>query len=892
MSTPFDLSHVPDVLKTLDRWLCWRYEMRDGKQTKVPYHPATGHRADTTNSADRVALDIAVKAALDPSNRFDGIGFVFDAADGLVGIDLDDCIGDDGLLEPWAQVIVNAFETYTEISPSGKGVKLFLNGTLDGKERRRTGNIEMYSAGRYFTVTGNHLPGTPASVNNRQEALDELYRNTFAAPAATPPPSLTPACRDLTDEQVIDLASKARNGDKFKRLWSGETSGYRHDDNNGHSEADLALCSMIAFYTGPDADRIDRIFRMSGLYREKWLRQDYREATIERALAGKTEFYKPGADGQKDDDDGKDHTLAGLLVELAIEAGVELFHTPDGEPTAYATIRVEDHHETWAVNSMRFKRWLQYLAYDAIKKAVNDNALNTAVRAIEAQALFKGKAHAVFLRVGYVTAESGMTIYLDLGDALWRVVEITATGWRVLNDSPVKFRRTRTMKALPAPVRGGSITRLRRFVNAPDDYSWHLLVGFAISMFHPTGGYPVLVLNGEAGSAKSTTAKVLRRLSDPSALDLRQKPKSNHDLCVAAGASWVLAFDNLSFISDEFSDTLCTISTGGGMGARKLYTDDDEHSVNFTRPVILTGIDELVVRDDLLSRAIRAHLPRIPKSAKLTERQFWREFAQEHPYILGALLDGCAAALRNLSHVEAEMKDKERMADFCVWATAAEPGLGLKGGAIMRAYTQMLSESAELTLEASPIAPALLKVVGENGWSGTATQLLDELKRRAGIVTESVPKGWPKQPNQVMGHVLRLAVPLRQRGFEAWRDRCSEHDRTRLIHVRPIGSSGSSGSSDHGQGGSPPPAPQASGPSDAVRPLSDVGRNSRVGADTGTLPDAPDDPDDQTPSSATAPGLGGSAPDAPDDDEPGADGPRRPPFGWPDDFENIDDLDD
>lgn len=892
MSTPsFDLSKVPQVLKSLPRWLCWRYEMRDGKQTKVPYRASTGKRADTTNPDDWAAMEGVVAAACEVANNYSGIGFVFAPEDGLSGVDLDDSIGPDGLLEPWAQVIVDGLASYTEVSPSGKGVKIFLKATLEGKERRRTGNIEMYCSGRFFTVTGSHLAGTPLTIEARQAELDALYARTFApSPAKPASPAPPQTGEDLTDEQIIDLAGKAQNGAKFKKLWGGDTTGYRHDENDGHSEADLALCSILAFYTGADPDRIDRLFRQSGLYREKWLlRQDYREATIEKALAGKTEFYKPGkhdADGGDTDDPS---TLADRIVQLAIERCQELFHTPDGEPTAYATITCKGHAETWAVNSRRFKLWLQQLLYEERKKSANDTALTTAIRTLEARANFAGEARQVHLRVGHVTSPSGMTIYLDLGDPMWRVVEITALGWRVLDDSPVKFRRTKSMKALPVPVRGGSIQRLRRFVNAADDYTWHLLVGFAISTLHPTGGYPILVVNGEAGAAKSTTAKVLRKLSDPSGLALRKQSKSDQDLCVAAGSNWVLAFDNLSFISNDFSDTLCTISTGGGMGARALYTNDDEHYINFTRPVILTGIGELVVRDDLLSRSIRVYLERIAKDAKRTERQFWDEFDREHPLILGAMLDGVASALANMGRVEAESKELERMADFCIWATAAEPGLGLKGGSIMAAYKEMLDDAAEITLEASPIAPYLMDLVTPDGWSGTASELLAQLKRQAGVDGDSIPRGWPKAANQLMGFVVRLAVPLRARGFEVWQERSTARKRTRMIHIVPQTASRSSASSAAPMAHENDITKAPSAPSTIVHHSSSPDPSGHSVTPGGTVADDLDDADDVSPSSPSMDATPPTNPDAPDGADD-VDGPRRPPFGHPEDYDDDPDA--
>jgi hypothetical protein len=281
-------------IQDLRQWLCWRIEDRDGKPTKVPYSPLTGEKASTMDPETWASYSEAVEAYRE--HGYSGIGLVFSEDDPFCGVDVDGCMNPEtGEIEGWAQEIIEELDSYTEVSPSGRGVHVLVRGELP-PGRNRKGRIEMYDQGRYFTVTGRHLAGTPRSIESRQEQLTSLARRVFGQLEGvnghkTPTPAFV---GDFSDQEIIEKASAAENSEKFLRLWAGDTSGYEHDDNQGHSEADLALCAILAFWTGPDPDRIARLFRHSGLYRKKWERADYRERTIARALEGRSEFYEPG----------------------------------------------------------------------------------------------------------------------------------------------------------------------------------------------------------------------------------------------------------------------------------------------------------------------------------------------------------------------------------------------------------------------------------------------------------------------------------------------------------------------------------------------------------------------------------------------------------------------
>jgi hypothetical protein len=392
-------------------------------------------------------------------------------------------------------------------------------------------------------------------------------------------------------------------------------------------------------------------------------------------------------------------------------------------------------------------------------------------------------------------AEHNRAFYLDLANKKWEAVEITETGWRVVADPPVKFCRPRGMLPLPYPVAGGSVKELRKFVNVASSEDWALLLAWVVKALRPKGPYPVLVLHGEQGSAKSTLTRLLKMLTDPSESPLRAEPRELRDLVIAAENSWCLALDNLSHLPPWLSDALCRLATGGGFATRELYTDKEEAIFNSQRPTILNGIEELATRADLLDRSMIFYLPEIPEEKRKTEEDFWAEFEQARPQILGALLDSVSTALRDHRHIK--MNLLPRMADFAKWAVAAEPSLGLTPGTFWRAYAGNREASNDLALEGSPVAAVVRRVAEEEGkWSGTAQELLEKLGRGEEEKTTR-SRSWPRSPRALSNTLRRLAPNLRAVGVRVEFSREGKKGR-RIIAIRQeqVGKFASASSAD------------------------------------------------------------------------------------------------
>lgn len=288
-------SAVPQALKDEPQWICWSEQDRDGKPTKVPIDPASGSFASTTDAETWHDFETALRTASDGPHE--GVGFVFTDDDDFVGVDLDDCRDPETAVPTdHVQEIIDRLDSYTEVSPSGTGYHVIVRGELpDGRNRK--GSVEMYDSARFFTVTGDHVDGTPTAVRNRANALVAVHRDYVQEETSTPTRERNSSAVSRTtfsDDDLLEKARNAANGKKFQDLWAGSTAGYE-----SHSEADMALCCLLAFWTGGDQRQMDRLFRRSGLMREKWDEvhyadgSTYGEMTIARAVENTSEYYEP-----------------------------------------------------------------------------------------------------------------------------------------------------------------------------------------------------------------------------------------------------------------------------------------------------------------------------------------------------------------------------------------------------------------------------------------------------------------------------------------------------------------------------------------------------------------------------------------------------------------------
>lgn len=478
---------------------------------------------------------------------------------------------------------------------------------------------------------------------------------------------------------------------------------------------------------------------------------------------------------------GQDNTTRSLIGELISAAEkAELWHTPDGE--GWASVAGQNYR----ILSPQFRHWLVERTYSRCGRVPPERTLADALRLIAAQAIYRGSERVVHLRV----AEHKNAVYLDLADAKGRAVRITADKWVVVPAFavPIKFHRPPGVRPLPEPSPSegsevSALSELRALLNLGSENDFRLLLTAMTAALRPRGPYPVLVINGEQGSAKSGLTRLIRALVDPNAVPFSGPPKNEGDLVARARNHHVVAFDNVSALKPDLADSLCRLATGGGLGGRKLYTDADEAVFEAQRPVILNGIPELAWRGDLADRAITFTLPPIEKGKHLSEEVLGERFEAARPAILGQLLDAMVAGMRRLPEVGARARRGElslpRMADFAVWGMAVAPAFGWTEDAFLAAYEQNRKAGQLAVLEGDPLADALIRLVeGKGEWEGTATSLLKKLNSTNPSIR--CFRGWPRSPASLGTTIQRLKPLLGAVGIQVEADRSSAKRSIRL----------------------------------------------------------------------------------------------------------------
>jgi len=451
-------------------------------------------------------------------------------------------------------------------------------------------------------------------------------------------------------------------------------------------------------------------------------------------------------------------TQAQCLITLAKDA--EFFRSPDDQ--IYTSFPVDAHMETAALKTSKFRNWLKRKYYLETGKPPSAQPFQDCLGVLESKGMFEGGVYPVFTRI----AGHEDNIYIDLGNDKCEAIEITPTGWNVVQKYPVRFRRARGMGSLPYPVKG-DINLLKKYINLANDDDFKMIVAWLIGAMRPKGPYPDLVFTGEAGAAKSTTSEILKKTLDPASSPLRALPENARDLMIAGNNNWILAFDNVSNLSNWLSDALCRLSTGGGFSTRELYSDDGEVIFNMERAVILNGIEDLIGKHDLADRSIIVSMAPIPEKKKKTKNKLWKDFDTDHAAILGGLCDAVSCGLKNIQNVN--LDSMTRMADFCEWISAAEPALPWEKGEFMEAYRRNIKEVVSQTVDADAVATAVKNYINDedtpNSFEGTPSKFLKTL---SDYVSEQVSKSkaWPKGAHILTGRLRRAATSLRIFGIE------------------------------------------------------------------------------------------------------------------------------
>lgn len=463
-------------------------------------------------------------------------------------------------------------------------------------------------------------------------------------------------------------------------------------------------------------------------------------------------------DPDDDDDDAPGKTRrarARDLIPVIIEKA-ELWC--DRRGAAFATIKRDGHRESHAVASRGFRAWFTAAFFAETGGAVSGSALADAVRLAEARAMSEGVVHTAWRRWGMCDGR----IYLDLGDATFRAVEIDPLGRRIVANPPCRFVRPPDCLALPEPETDAARwPDLRSFFNVTSDDEIYLLCAWMVCAARPFedgGAYPVLVFHGPQGSGKSAATRRVCGIIDPTKTGVRSLPREERDMAAAVSSRHLLGFDNVSGIGAAWSDILCRLATGGAFAGRSLHTDLDETALEACRPVVVNGIPAAAGRPDLAERAISIELAPIG-GARRTDADLDRDFADALPGVLGLLLDGLSSALRNLATTH--VADLPRMADAAQWAEAAAEGLGIEPGRIAAAWRANRASADADLVESDEVACAVRALLDAcEVFKDSATALASALVVHVNDRTLKSPF-WPKTPAALGSHLRRIGPAMR-----------------------------------------------------------------------------------------------------------------------------------
>lgn len=495
---------------------------------------------------------------------------------------------------------------------------------------------------------------------------------------------------------------------------------------------------------------------------------------------------KLGASGG---DGGAERGPAAELVELATKAGQLFFD----ETTDSGFLAVDG--ETMKIDSAACSRWLSYRYYrESGGSSASESAMKQAAVTLNGIALHDGKRERVFLRAGK-HEETGAYYLHGIGERS-RVVEVTATGWRLLEVAPVKFWRSGSAVPFPEPIAGGNIGRLWELVNIPEAEQL-LVLAWMLEAWRPDTPFPGLELCGVQGSAKSSTQKRLRSLIDASSAPLRAAPKTVEDAFVSAGNNWLVSLDNVSHLSSGLQDAFCIMATDGAYAGRTLHTNTDETVITIKRPVMLSGINNVVTAQDLISRTVHIELPVIEGRRRL-ESKLDAAFNEAWPEIFGGLLDLFVKTLAMLPETELPA-DALRMADFNHLGEAMARALGHEPGAFTALYRGNYRESVQRAMESSPVAVAVAEMAEESPYDavfdGTYRELLEKLTAHR-IDNE----GWPKNGKGLANALKRQMPALQEVGVIVMPETGTgaRHSKGRRVVIRKAGNSAHSAHSAHG----------------------------------------------------------------------------------------------
>ncbi len=743
------VENIPQELRDQPIWVGFRFvPQKDKKPRKEPINALTGGHAQSNNPKTWCTLDVVLSKA--EILKFDAIGFALRSPN--AGIDFDNCVKD-GDISPFAQKIISELNSYTEYSVSGTGLHTICKGTFPRDRKFSSFNVEMYSGNRFLITTGNIVNGCNNKIAERSDKLKGLYEHLETLDADKKQIKL-----------VLSRIKKSKDADVFFSLYEGNWKS----DYPSQSEADLALCNKLAFWTGKDSSVMDSLFRQSGLMRTKWDEKHfsdgktYGDSVIEKAIQDtKDEFIGSKAPKQKKLTQGE------VITRDCEEIITEYFSDQQGNP--YVVLPFDKHLEVCQTSSSRFRNCFAMRYRRDFGHPPGNEALKQARIQVEAQCE-AGRQIELYNRVGWYNG----AIYYDLTTKDWRGVVITKDGWEIVFLPPI-FKRYPHQSEQVMPVKGYDPIKLLDFCNINKDDACLFMTVIA-TFFIPDIPHVIPVQLGEQGTGKSNNSRLIKGLCDPSKVMSISAPKDLEQAQMIADKHWVNNFDNLSRVSEWFSDFLCRAVTGEGDMKRSLYTNDEEFIRTYRRCFVLNGIGSSICRPDLLDRSIIFDIPILKETRP--EKQIADEWRASLPGILGGFFTALSKAMGMVDRVSGH--ERFRMSDFAKWGSGLSGYLGFSQEEFLQKYQESVDHKWEDTAEESTLAQRLTYLVESNDgeWAGSATTLLEKIQPETGF-----DKTIPANARALASELMRIAPVMRSVGIDILRSNKRESGTGRKLFI-------------------------------------------------------------------------------------------------------------
>lgn len=429
---------------------------------------------------------------------------------------------------------------------------------------------------------------------------------------------------------------------------------------------------------------------------------------------------------------------------------------------AYAVIPADLHNEVMKVRSDSFRRWSLRSYWRKMGKMPGTDTLKTAVELITADAVHSEDQRTLSTRVGLYNG----AFWYDLSNKAWSVIKVQPGSWEIVSEAPAIFYRYKHQRAQVTPIGGGDLWDLLKEVNIQNPKHRLLFLVYLVSCFIPGIAHPIPILFGSQGSAKTTLFRMVKRIVDPSALEVLSLPANATELVQNLAHHWLAPFDNISSMPQWMCDRFCRASTGEGFSKRELYSDDEDVIYSFRHCVALNGINIASDKPDLLDRSILIGLERIDPKSRKDEETIWKEFEAKKPFILGAIFDVLAGAMKLQPDVKPG--DLPRMADFAKWGCAIARMLGQTDEAFLTAYRENIEQQNDVAIRENIVASTIQSFMSTRDlWEGTMTELLTELTNQADQEKVDVKaRAWPKGA-QALSRAINVAkVNLAEVGIE------------------------------------------------------------------------------------------------------------------------------